>query len=81
MNYIEELKCGDTFSYKEEKFVVTTDFKKNGSRLCTNLADGTQRWLEPSEIIGKFSVYYIDNDNNIIPLKKDSDDEKNINIS
>ena len=81
MNYIEELKGGDTFSDKEDKFVITTDFKKNGSRLCINLADGTQRWLESSHIIAKFSVYYIDNDSNIIPLKQDSNDAKNINIS
>lgn len=81
MNYIEELINGDTFIYKEDKFIATTDFKKNGSRLCINLVDGSQRWLSASEIINKVPVYYIDNDNNIIALKKDSENGKNIKIS
>jgi len=81
MNYIEELANGETFSYKEDKFILTADFKKNGSRLCTNLVDGSQRWFESSDIIDKTPVYYIDNDNNIVNLKKDTTNEKNINIS
>ena len=81
MNYIEELVNGETFAYKEDKFILTTDFKKNGSRLCTNLVDGSQRWFKSSEIIDKTPVYYIDNDNNIVNLKKDITNEKNTNIS
>lgn len=78
MNYIEELINGDTFIYKDDKFIITSDFKKNGSRLCINLVDGSHRWLESSEIINKLPVYYIDTDNNIIALKQDSKNVKNI---
>lgn len=70
MNYIEELVNGDTFLIKEERFIASTDFKKNGSRLCISLDDGSHRWFGPSEIINKISVYYIDNDNNIVPIKE-----------
>lgn len=80
MNYIEELASGETFCIGEEKFIVTTDFKKNGSRLCINLDDGSHRWLKSSEIINKMPVYYIDNENNILPLRK-LKNEQNISIS
>lgn len=81
MNYVEELFSGDTFVIKEDRFITTSDFKKNGSRLCINLADGTARWFLSSDIVNKISVYILDNDNNIISLKKEQTNGANIKIS
>jgi ACT domain-containing protein len=81
MNYIEELSRGDTFKYEDKIFVLTTDFKKNNSRLAICLADGSQRWLESSSIISKVSVYILDTDNNIVPIKQDKSNETHPNIS
>lgn len=82
MNYIEELISGDIFDYQNNKFILTTDFKKNNSRLAINLMNGSPKWFVSSDIINKTQVYYLDSDNNIIPLKKDiSPNEAHNNIS
>lgn len=81
MNYIEELLPGNAFIYQNEIYVTTTDFKTNRHRLCVSLIDGKSRWISPSEIIQLTTVYTIDSDNNIVSIKKDNSNEKNIKIS
>lgn len=69
MNHIETMFGGETFDYKDQIFVSTSDFKKNGSRLCVNLKDGSMKWLEPSTLVTKNPIYLIDKDNEIIPIR------------
>lgn len=67
--YIEELKSGDTFLFNNICYVLTTDFKHNGQRLAVSLNDGNMRWFESSSIVENNQLYFMDKDNNIIPLK------------
>lgn len=78
MNYLETVSGGDTFTYKDDMYVSTSDFKKNGSRLCVNLKDGSMRWLDPSVLITKNPIYSMDNNSDIIPVKPEEKNEKNI---
>lgn len=82
MNYIEELNPGDTFDYQSNKYILTTDFKKNNSKLAINLASGFFRWFAASDIIDACQVYFIDAENNILPIKQDKkSNETHTNIS
>lgn len=67
--YIEELMHGDSFIIDNDYFVLTTDFKKNGSRLAVSLQDGNSRWFDSTTIVEPNQLYLMDKDNNIIPIK------------
>lgn len=69
MKYIEELNIGDTFTYKDQMFLLTSDYKSNGSRLCYSLVNGQPCWLTSQIIIEHNPIYILDKDNNIIPVK------------
>ena len=69
MKYIEELNLGDTFSYKDNIFVLTSDFKSNGYKLCYSLGTGNAHWLASQTIVEHSPTYILDKDNNIIPIK------------
>lgn len=69
MKYIEELECGDTFSHNDQVFVLTSDFKSNGSRLCYSLISGQPTWFQNNAMIEHDPVYTLDKDNNILPIK------------
>lgn len=69
MKYIEELNIGDTFTYKDQMFLLTSDYKSNGSRLCYSLVNGQPCWLTSQTIIEHNPIYILDKDNNIIPVK------------
>lgn len=81
MKYLEELVPGEAFTYKKQNYILTTDYKKNLDRLCINLSNGLGAWLASSTIVDKEPVYFIDNNNEIIPLRKTIKDEKNTKIS
>ena len=70
MKYIEELCGGDCFVYNTEKFLITTDFRKNGSRLAYSLTSGSPHWFNSQEMIEIDHLYTIDKDNNIISVKQ-----------
>ena len=67
--YIEELICGDAFLVDNEHYVLTRDFKKNGSKLAIGLKDGISRWFESDKMVENSQLYIMDRDNNIIPIK------------
>lgn len=69
MKYIEELHIGDTFSYKDQLFLLTSDFKSNGHRLCYSLISGQPSWLANQTMIEHHPIYILDKDNNTIPVK------------
>lgn len=75
MKYLEELEPGITFIYQNIEYIISTDFKKNNSRMCISLQDGSIRWLSPSDTVELVKIYKIDENNNIIdlqPTKKES---------
>lgn len=74
MNYVEELKPGDVFEYNSKTYLLTIDFKKDNSRLCFNMIDGSPKWLDPSSITEKINIYKLDNTNTIIPIKEHAKD-------
>ncbi len=70
MKYIEELSAGETFLSDNIMYLLSTDFKKNGSRLGFSLNSGFAKWFESDKIIEPQSIYFLDADNNIIPIKE-----------
>lgn len=70
MKYIEELECGDTFLYNNKYFVLSSDFKKNDTKMCVSLSDGFISWLRSDIIIEQVPLYRMDENNNIIAIKK-----------
>lgn len=76
-NFIEELDNGDCFASSGELFIVTTDYKKDGSRSSVNLNSGASRWFKADTIVNKISIFYTDNESNIIAIKELSKSDVN----
>lgn len=70
MKYIEELVPGDIFVSENHLFILTIDFKKNGSRLCVSLINGQPKWMNSDSIVHTEQLYKLDNNNNITPIKE-----------
>lgn len=81
MKYAEELSAGDCFFYNNSKYLLTCDFRKNGSRLAYSVCNGLSLWIEPNAMVELLPIYYLDKDNNIIPIKLTIKDESLSNIS
>lgn len=69
MKYIEELDPGTCFSYKNNYYILTVDYKSNNNKLCYDLQSGHPRWLSGDTIIDTIQVYTMDEKNTIIPIK------------
>ncbi len=70
MKYIEELNNGDIFAVDQHTFLLTSDFKKNGSKLAYSLKNGNPKWFEASDIVDAVQIYTMDEKNTIIPIKE-----------
>jgi hypothetical protein len=68
MKYIEELVAGDIFAFKDNIFILTSDFKKNGNRMAVNLNNGLISWLNSDDTVNVQPIFTIDTENNIIPI-------------
>jgi DNA-directed RNA polymerase alpha subunit len=78
MKYLEELKPGDAFFYRENIFVLTIDFKfkdKNKYSYAININSGAGVWLPENTTVESIQIYYIDKDKNIVPVKHHSNDD------
>lgn len=69
MKYLEEMEVGDSFEFENNYYVITSDYKKNGSRSCVNLKTGLGKWLEPNSMVEINPIYVLDSDNNIVAIK------------
>lgn len=72
VKYLEELKHGDTFTFEDSIYVVTTDFrsrKDSWSFLCVKLKTGQVSWLNGNTIVDLSPIYSLDEDNNIVAIK------------
>lgn len=70
MKYIEELSSGDSFVFDNRNYLLTSDFKKNGSRLSYDLKSGSPKWFEANSVVNIEPIYILDKDNNIIAIKE-----------
>ena len=70
MYYLEQLKFGDCFEYKNEKFILTQDFDNNNKYKCVCLKGGNVRWFESNSMINQIEIYTLDNENNICAIKQ-----------
>jgi len=83
-NYLEDLNIGDSFLIDEYVYIVSCDFKKEGSRLCLCVNTGNTRWYPGNTIVKKTQLFILDKDNNIIAIresKKQDDSFKDKDIS
>lgn len=81
MKYIEELEPGDCFILENKCYLLTCDFKSNDSRLCFCLADGLPKWFNANTIVSLNPIYYLDLNNDIIPIKERKNHASSFNIS
>ena len=70
MKYLEELNTGDCCLINGDYFIVTTDFKKNGHKLCINLKSGQGNLIQPDERVEEIDIFTFDKDSNIIAIKE-----------
>jgi hypothetical protein len=71
MKYLEELKPGTIFEYKNNRYLLTADFKDRDNtlkKMCISLTNGHVNWLDNNDIVQQIELYYRDNDHNILPL-------------
>lgn len=78
MKYIEELSFGDCFAIKDMKYILTTDCKNNGYKMCVCLQDGSIRWIASNHIIENIDIFTVDKESNILAIKER---KKNVDIS
>lgn len=86
MKYIEEIKPGDIFVWKNHRYVLSSDFKpfKNGRtrHMSVSIDTGACKWFSSDEPIEVAELFYRDKEGNILLVKEFKDDsDKNKNIS
>lgn len=72
VKYLEEIETGQSITFEDNNYIVTSDYKRNGSRLCVNLRTGFSKWIASNDIVGVCPIYILDENNNISPIKPDS---------
>ena len=77
MKYLEELESGESFVLDSKYFIVTTDFKSSGKRLCYNLTNGNPQWIEPNIVVALEPIYVMDKENNVLPIRNYANKDKN----
>lgn len=80
MKYIEEIKSGQSFEHNAQTFLMSSDFKKNGYRLCISFKNGNSRWFGPSEIVDGIDLYTIDKESNFIKIEQGEADDPDQDI-
>lgn len=70
MKYLEELSHGESFTYENNIFLLTSDFKKDDTKLCYNLSSGFAKWIKSDAIVDICPIYTLNKENNIVPIKE-----------
>jgi hypothetical protein len=68
--FIEELNSGDSFEIEGKRFLLTSDYKKNGLRLSIDMNNGSCRWFEADCHVSLISLYIMDSNSNFMPIKE-----------
>ena len=71
MKYIEELEAGELFVIDKKKYIISADFKSNGSRMAVSLNTGQVQWFKPDSVCQIQDLYYRDEENNILLVKEE----------
>jgi hypothetical protein len=77
MKYLEETNTGLCVLYESNYYILSSDFKSNGSRMCVNLLNGSNRWIDGNAMVKIIPLYRMDKENNIIPLRETKKDDAN----
>jgi hypothetical protein len=77
MKYLEELSPGDCFDLDKNYYIITSDFKKDGKKLCINLKTGFSNWIKPDETVDNIDIFTLDKDSNIIAIRERNKDNSN----
>jgi hypothetical protein len=70
LKFIEELESGDALELEGRSFIITSDFKKNGDRLCIDIATGNSRWIKSDYPVNLINLYTVDSNSNFMPIKE-----------
>lgn len=70
MKYIEELSHGECFRYENSLYILTSDFKNNGTKLCYNLNTGFPAWLKDDFMVDICPIYTLSQENNLTPVRE-----------
>lgn len=68
--FLEELEPGSFFEFDNKRFLLTSDFKKNGDKFCIDIDNGQARWIKPDAHIHYINLYAMDINNNFNPIKE-----------
>lgn len=77
MKYIEEISPGDLFSWKNKKYILSSDFKRSkrsNKHMCLSLDDGSMQWIDADIAVDIIDLYYRDTEGNIFLLKEFKDE-------
>jgi hypothetical protein len=77
MKYLEELSPGVLFCYGSEYWILTSDFKRNGSRMCIAIKNGFPSWLASDISVEEIDGYTIDNSSNLVKLRNHENTQTN----
>lgn len=72
MKYLEELSFGDCFEHGESHYVLSSDFKSNGKKMCLCLKTGFSHWFNGDLMVNVTDLFTMDQNNNIIAIKERS---------
>jgi hypothetical protein len=77
MKYIEELTAGDIFSYKNHRYVLSSDFRSysNGrnKHMSISIENGMPRWFVSDDMVDTVELFYRDKEGNILLVKEYND--------
>lgn len=72
MKYIEEINHGQIFLYRNQLYVLTSDFQTQNTRtkhMCIQLNNGFAQWLASDTIVDIPPIFYQDGDNILHQIK------------
>lgn len=75
MKYLEELNFGDCFQLNNHYYILSSDIKSNGDRMCLSLKNGFCNWMGGNNIVDLIDIFTLDKDTNIIAIKERSKDD------
>jgi hypothetical protein len=75
MKYIEELSAGDCFEQSGQYYILSSDFRANGKRMCLSLFNGFSHWMDGDCIVNQTDLFTMDKESSIIAIKERKKDD------
>jgi hypothetical protein len=73
MKFVEELKPGECFSYENNYFIISSDFKKSKEGIlksCIEIKTGLSKWIKDNTTVEIIPLFTLDLESNIIPIRE-----------